>query len=131
MKFQGKMGVIIPTGISVCLFFTLLLTLTQGGVYVLGLPLIIAIFLAIWSFPNYLILNEEYIDIKIGINKKRIYCHEILSLEKTNDPTQSFALSLDRVRITCFSGESIMVSLNDNDKFIEILIKNHPHIFMG
>ncbi len=131
MKFKGKIGSWIP----VVLIFLLFLLIY--GYFVKDMSVIIfcslgIIFQVIWTLPNFVTILDNTLIIKIGINNKRIDIGKIESIEKSVDPRQSFATSLDRLKITYIDNESyiqeVMISLQNNDDFISTLKKMNPLI---
>ncbi len=131
MTFKGKTGVWVPFVIIFLLLFL------AYGYYLNSLPTIALsslgiIFQVLWAFPSIVTLNEKEITIRVGINKKVIEIQSIETIEKTNDPKQSFATSLDRLKIVYCSDVSvnseIMISLKDNDAFIKELKNINPLI---
>ncbi len=128
MKYVGKIGKVIPIGIVICMLLSLLVTFYEDG-FLISLSLLgIGLVTILWCFPSYLIMECNYIEARMGINKKKIYCDEIVSIHKTNDTRRGFALSIDRIRILCLSGESTLISLIENDEFIKNITSVHPHI---
>lgn len=85
-----------------------------------------ALFAAIYGllvFPmRYGISNDELI-IRHGVVRQRASLAKIVSVEPTNDPLSSPALSLDRLRISTGSRarDNIMISPADRERFLSLL----------
>lgn len=133
MKYSGKIGVAIP----LCIILSLVLTIytlfdNRKNLLLTVLLVALALFLFVWNLPTYLILEKNYIEVRLGFHKKKILCKDIKSLKKSRDPIQSYALSLDRIKIIYSSSKSrndtIMVSLKQNNKFIQNITNEHSHI---
>ncbi len=129
MKYSGRWGVIIPSGIALSIvLFLYMIFFDVGG----AIPAIIigagGLFVLVWTFPTYLILEQDFVEVRVGMSKKKMLCSEIVSLQKTRNPASSYALSLDRIKIELAGGQSIMVSLRQNDEFIKKITTDHPHI---
>jgi hypothetical protein len=94
---QGKWFVILPVFfIGICLPFSLL------------------------AYTNYTITAKS-LSIRSGLFKWEIPLKEISTIEPTNDPLSSPALSLDRLRIEYAQGKSILISPINKAEFIRDL----------
>ncbi len=126
MKYSGKIGTIIPFFILM-LVGAIIYSAVQSFYMLVVVFLVPLVFLLCWNFPTYLIINNDFIEARVGFHKKRLYCSDIVSVQKTHDPSQDYALSLDRIRIKT-NKDSLMVSLKNNDEFIKFLLDCNSHI---
>ncbi len=131
MTFKGKTGLWVPFVIIFCVLFMVC------GYCLNSLPTILLaalgiIFQTIWVLPSVVFVDETQVIVRVGVNKKIIEIQNIESVEKTNDPRQSFATALDRLKIVYCSdvsvNDEIMISLKDNDAFIKALKNFNPLI---
>ncbi len=131
MKFKGKIGSFIPV-VLIFLLFLLIYGCIAKDIFVMIFCFLGIVFQLIWTLPNFVTISDNILIIKIGINNKNIDISKIESIEKSVDPRQSFATSLDRLKITYIDNESylqeVMISLQNNDDFISTLKKINPLI---
>lgn len=134
MKYKGKVAMWLNFPVILPIVFIAYCIFTQNKNLLLSLiiGISIVVFWIIWTLPNYIILDKDTILIRFGFHKKKIILTDISTLRKTNDPTQSYALSLDRIKIgyssLTSSSDEIMISVKQNDILIEEIIKKNPHI---
>lgn len=74
------------------------------------------------TFVNYIELQENRMQIVLGISKLYINYSDIKLIKETKNPLASMALSLDRIAITYRGGE-VFVSVKEKKIFMEELYK--------
>lgn len=99
-------------------FFTVILMI----IYLLGNLLFLP-----QIFVNRVELFSDYFVFYFGFIKKKIKLSDIKVMYKTNDLTSSSACSLDRIYIDTIDAD-FMISLNENDSFIELVKERCPLI---
>lgn len=70
---------------------------------------------------TFYVLDGDSLKIRCGPFHWTIPVREIRGIEPTRDPLSSPALSLDRLRIDCGNGKSLMISPHDREQFLKDL----------
>ena len=99
--------------------------------------LVLAIILPVMSFIAYLmysiryIINNDVLEIRTGIlGTTKIPISGIKSVERTNNPLSSPAMSLKRIEIMYGKYDSVLISPQDRDAFINDLLEINPDVLI-
>jgi hypothetical protein len=94
-----------------------------------GIPFLLTLLLSLWlgNSTEYRIENRE-LAIKFWILRKRVKAADIISIAETRNLLSSYALSADRLEITCKWMDIFYISPLDAQAFIDALKAENPQI---
>jgi hypothetical protein len=116
--FTAALLATIAIGVS-----TVAIAASRGGpIVLLSALLVFPIGLPVWLLRSTRYsLSDSHLDIRSGPFSWRVPLEDVRSVTRTRNPLTSPALSLDRLQIDYGPGKSIMISPEDQQRFIREL----------
>ena len=109
-------ALLLPLGLAASLY-----KVSATAAYItLGTVVFDALLIWLLVVPCRYIFREEDLLVQAGILKWKVPYKDVTSVEETNNPLSSPALSLDRIRIE-YQGRAIMVSPERKAEFLSVL----------
>ncbi len=135
MKIKGKIALwwIVLCALINILFFYSITSVVSTSLFMLIMLVIISlldVFMVSVSFNNSVTLKDDHFVHVFGFMRNKIMYKNISKISKTSTKLAGSALSFDRLMIFAHTG-SIIISLEDNDRFIEELVKKNNNITVG
>lgn len=128
MRFDSKKDLWLGLLIWVLIGGGFIASLISAGWFIKILMLATVIFTGwIWFGTRYYIL-EGILNVRCGPFSERILIKDIKSIKKTRNPLSSAALSIDRIEIRYGYSGMTLISPEDKDRFIELILKENANI---
>lgn len=134
MYFSSKrdtwIGLLLWIPIIAVFVLTTWIPLTNGHYDPIGTFIFVPIvaFIAwIWFGTGYRVTDDE-LNIKSGPIRQTIPLKEITKIESTRNPISSPALSLDRLEIKYGEGNVAIISPQDKEGFINLIVSKYPTV---
>lgn len=132
MKFKGK---IAPWWYLIIILLNMLLiglVVKYGFRYIAFFYIVPMLLLDVYLIPvcvrNYIKIDKKKVFIRYGLSKEDISIEDILSMQRVDRFCLSYCASTDGVLLMCKNDEKIVVSLQDNKKFMSELQKMNKKI---
>ncbi|WP_166242931.1 PH domain-containing protein [Paenibacillus turpanensis] len=95
---------------------------------VFPLMIVFPIFMLWMWLTTFYVIDDSHLLIRYGPFKKNIPLSAIVSVKNTTNPSSSPALSLQRLEIAYNRYDSVLVSPQNRDQFLELLSKRCPNV---
>lgn len=118
--------IIISIPIIISAYITGEISITEVIIFS-SIFILIDIFLLWCWYTTYYILNDHTLIIRSGPINKTIEFQSITSIQKTSNPLAGPALSMQRIEIVYGLYKIAIISPENRDQFITILIDKCPH----
>lgn len=136
MKLKGKFAkwfylvVAIPTLLFVfVLYLSIFVDYNLANIILVVITSILFEMLCIpILFHNYIVFEDDCLHIVFGLIQKRIPYSKIQSIAFTNNSISSLATSLDRIQIEYDKSKEVLISIEEKEKFVEILLAKNPYL---
>lgn len=127
-EFRSKIDswIIIVTSVGIGLPL-LILIITFPMLPVGGILVIFTVLLFIGGLQLWLFMGTKYtftkntLSITCGPFRKKIFVDQIMSVKPSNSMISGPALSLERLEIKCYNGDTVLISPKDKTGFLEHL----------
>ncbi|MGC7873270.1 PH domain-containing protein [Desulfosporosinus sp. SYSU MS00001] len=137
MYFSSKrdmwLGLLLWLPIITGLALTTWIPLTNGQYDPTGtfIYILIVAFIAwLWFGTGYRLTDDE-LKIRCGPIRQTIALNEITEIKGTRNPISSPALSLDRLQIKHGAGKIVIISPQDKEGFINLIVSKYPTVIIN
>lgn len=137
MRFKGKVakwfyGIMLIA--AIILIPIMVLAVIDKEILVLAVSLAVFVLIEAFCvsvvFRNFAELKSDSLLIVFGVIRFRILYSDMKEIRTTTDPSSSLAASFDRIKIRYKNGKTVMISLQNRQKFYDEIQKKKTDIII-